>query len=98
MAHQHPEILADRLPSGMFGGPSVPSTYGMRQNMDTDSPAYRFYAERLIRHIVAHYKDNPTVIGWQLDNETIKLRRRQSATSSSASSIILKRNSSPPKR
>jgi len=38
--------------------------------MDTDSPAYRFYAERLIRHIVAHYKDNPTVIGWQLDNET----------------------------
>jgi len=48
----------------------VQSTYGMRQNMDTDSPAYRFYAERLIRHIVAHYKDNPTVIGWQLDNET----------------------------
>jgi beta-galactosidase len=42
----------------------------MRQNMDTDSPAYRFYAERLIRHIAAHYKDNPTVIGWQLDNET----------------------------
>ncbi len=70
MAHQHPEIFADRLPGGMFGGPAVASTYGMRQNMDTDSPAYRFYAERLIRHIVAHYKDNPTVIGWQLDNET----------------------------
>jgi beta-galactosidase len=55
---------------GPFGGPGVDSTYGMRQNMDTDSPAYRFYAERLIRHIVAHYKDNATVIGWQLDNET----------------------------
>jgi beta-galactosidase len=70
MAHQHPEILADRAPAGMFGGQPVRSTYGIRQNMDTDSPAYRFYAERLIRHIVAHYKDNPTVIGWQLDNET----------------------------
>jgi beta-galactosidase len=70
MAHQHPEIFADRLPGGMFGGQAIASTYGMRQNMDTDSPAYRFYAERLIRHIVAHYKDNPTVIGWQLDNET----------------------------
>jgi beta-galactosidase len=70
MAHEHPEILADRLSGGMFGGPSVPGTYGMRQNMNTDSPAYRFYAERLIRHIVTHYKDNPTVIGWQLDNET----------------------------
>jgi len=70
MAHQHPEILADRIPGGLFGGKAVPSVYGLRQNMDTDSPAYRFYAERLIRHIVAHYKDNPTVIGWQLDNET----------------------------
>ena len=70
MARQHPEIFADRIPPGMFGGQPVSSTYGLRQNMDTDSPAYRFYAERLIRHIVAHYKDNPTVIGWQLDNET----------------------------
>jgi hypothetical protein len=70
MAHQHPEILADRIPGGMFGGQPIASAYGIRQNMDTDSPAYRFYAERLIRHIVAHYKDNPTVIGWQLDNET----------------------------
>ena len=70
MAHQHPEILAERLNPSPFGGPAVQSTYGIRQNMDTDSPAYRFYAERLIRHIVAHYKDNPTVIGWQLDNET----------------------------
>src|SRR6266702_4218285 len=39
MAHQHPEILADRIPGGMFGGKPVPSTYGIRQNMDTDSPA-----------------------------------------------------------
>jgi len=70
MAHQHPEILAERIPAGQFGGKPIASTYGIRQNMDTDSPAYRFYAERLIRHIVAHYKDNPTVIGWQLDNET----------------------------
>ncbi len=70
MAHQHPEIFADRIPPGPFGGRPVSATYGLRQNMDTDSPAYRFYAERLIRHIVAHYKGNPTVIGWQLDNET----------------------------
>ena len=70
MAHQHPEILARHMNGGIYGGPGIESTYGMRQNMDTDSPAYRFYAERLIRHIVAHYKDNPTVIGWQLDNET----------------------------
>ena len=70
MAHKHPEILARRMNDSALGGPGIQNTYGMRQNMDTDSKAYRFYAERLIRHIVAHYKNNPTVIGWQIDNET----------------------------
>jgi len=63
MARQHPEILAQK-----FNG--AKNTYGMRQNMNTDAPAYRFYAERLIRKIAARYKDNPHVIGWQVDNET----------------------------
>jgi beta-galactosidase len=63
MARQHPEILAQK-----FNG--AKNMYGMRQNMNTDAPAYRFYAERLIRKIAARYKDNPHVIGWQVDNET----------------------------
>ena len=63
MYHAHPEILARPL-----GG--APTFYGMRQNMDTDNPTYRFYAQRLIRNLVEHYRDNPTVIGWQIDNET----------------------------
>lgn len=63
MAKQNPEILATK-----FNG--AKNTYGMRQNMNTDSAAYRFYAERLIRKIAARYKDNPNVIGWQVDNET----------------------------
>jgi beta-galactosidase len=67
MAHQHPEILVRRMNGDSRGAPAA---YGMRQNMDTDAPAYRFYAERLIRHLVAHYRDNPAVIGWQIDNET----------------------------
>jgi beta-galactosidase len=67
MAHQHPEILARRMNGDSRGAPAA---YGMRQNMDTDAPAYRFYAERLIRHLAAHYRDNPAVIGWQIDNET----------------------------
>ena len=59
----HPEMLARPL-----GGASV--GYGLRQNMNTDDPNYRRYAERLIVNMVNHYKDNPTVIGWQIDNET----------------------------
>jgi beta-galactosidase len=61
--HAHPEVLARPL-----GG--APTFYGMRQNMDTDSPTFRFYAGRLIEKMVSHYRDNPTVIGWQVDNET----------------------------
>jgi len=63
MAHAHPEMLARPL-----GGASV--GYGMRQNMDYDNPKFRFYAERVIINLVNHYKDNPAVIGWQIDNET----------------------------
>jgi beta-galactosidase len=61
--HAHPEVLARRLGGGE-------TFYGMRQNMDISSPVYRFYAEQVIRNLVEHYRDNPTVIGWQLDNET----------------------------
>jgi beta-galactosidase len=63
MARQNPEILARKLNG-------TQNTYGMRQNMNTDSAAYRFYAERLIRKIATRYKDNANVIGWQVDNET----------------------------
>jgi beta-galactosidase len=63
MYHEHPEILARPL-----GG--APVFYGMRQNMDTDNPTFRFYAQRIIRKLVEHYRENPAVIGWQIDNET----------------------------
>lgn len=60
---EHPEILVRPL-----GGAKV--FYGMRQNMDIENPTFRFYAQRLIEHLVAHYRNNPDVIGWQIDNET----------------------------
>jgi beta-galactosidase len=63
MFHAHPEVLARPL-----GGAAV--FYGMRQNMDTDNLTYRYYAQRLIRNMVEHYRDNPYVVGWQIDNET----------------------------
>ena len=63
MYREHPEILARPL-----GG--AKTFYGMRQNMDTDNADYRRYAQRLITNLVEHYKSNPYVIGWQIDNET----------------------------
>ena len=63
MYKEHPEIMARHL-----GGQTI--DYGLRQNFDTSNPTYRFYCERVIRKILAHYKDNPGVIGYQIDNET----------------------------
>ncbi|MBI4890364.1 MAG: beta-galactosidase [Acidobacteria bacterium] len=60
---KHPEILVTRLDG-------TKATYGIRQNMDISHPAYRYYCERVMRKILAHYKDHPAVIGYQVDNET----------------------------
>ncbi len=63
MYKEHPEIFITR-----FGGQTI--TFGYRQNADLMNLVYRSYCERVIRKLLAHYKDNPTVIGWQIDNET----------------------------
>ncbi|HET8549087.1 MAG TPA: beta-galactosidase [Bryobacteraceae bacterium] len=63
MYKKHPEILVTRL-----GGQKA--TYGIRQNMDITHPRYLFYPERVIRRLLAHYRDHPAIIGWQIDNET----------------------------
>jgi beta-galactosidase len=47
----------------------VEQPYGARQDVDYSSPGFRYLAERLVRKIVARYRDHPAVIGWQVDNE-----------------------------
>jgi beta-galactosidase len=60
---KHPEIQVKPLNQPRY-------TYGLRQMTDLTHPTYRFYAERIIRQLVGHFKDHPAVIGYQLDNET----------------------------
>jgi beta-galactosidase len=60
---KHPEVTVRTL-----DGHTI--SYGLRQNIDLLNPTFRFYCERVIRKIVEHYKDNPAVIGFQIDNET----------------------------
>jgi len=63
MYKEHPEIVITR-----FGGQTI--TFGYRQNTDLMNPQFRFYCERITRKLLEHYKNNPNVIGWQIDNET----------------------------
>ncbi len=76
---RHPEIVVVQLTtapplsdptSPSYPGARPPGAYGPRQNMDITHPAYLFYAERVIRQVVSHFKDHPAVIGYQIDNET----------------------------
>jgi len=62
LARQHPDVLAIT--------PKGPYEYGRRQNMDITNPEFRAAAQRAIVALVDHVKDNPAVIGYQLDNET----------------------------
>ncbi len=77
---KHPEIVVNRLGGRPPLGPDryqptypwrvEPGAYGVRQNVDLTHPTYRWYAERIIRRLVSHFKDHPAVIGYQVDNET----------------------------
>ncbi|MFF2053181.1 beta-galactosidase [Leifsonia sp. NPDC058194] len=62
LVQSHPDVLAETR--------SGPGHYGARQIMDIANPAYRFYAERVIRRLLEHTAGRPAVIGFQIDNET----------------------------
>lgn len=62
LARRYPEIAAESST-----GVRVP--WGGRQEMDQSHPAYRFYAERIVRKVTERYASHPAVIGYQVDNE-----------------------------
>lgn len=62
LARRYPEIAAESAT-----GSRVP--WGGRQEIDYTHPAFKFYAERIIRKITERYAEHPAVIGYQVDNE-----------------------------
>jgi len=62
MVKSHPEVLAVTIKGR--------GIYGARQIMDITHPAYRFYAERVIRELMKRTAHRQCVIGFQVDNET----------------------------
>lgn len=57
----------DTILAVTHGGPCL---YGHRQNMDITNPVYLKYAKRMIEKLMEEVKDEPHVIGFQIDNET----------------------------
>lgn len=65
-----PTWLVKKYPAIMVTTPQGQRQYGARQSMDITNVNFRFHAERVIRKIMAHVKDHPAIIGYQVDNET----------------------------
>ncbi len=63
LARKHPEVMA-------IYARGERATFGGRQNVNIVHPAYRYYAERIIRQVASRFAPHPAVIGFQLDNET----------------------------
>ena len=65
-----PAWMAKAYPEVMVTDRSGKRPYGARQIMDITHPAYRFFAERIIRKLMEAVQGYSCVIGFQLDNET----------------------------
>ena len=62
LSKKHPDILIRR-------DNGVQIQHGRRQHASWSSDCYRRYVENIVSRLAKHYGNNPTVIGWQIDNE-----------------------------
>jgi beta-galactosidase len=65
-----PTWLVRKYPAVLAITAKEQNQYGVRQNMDISNPDYRRHAEAVIRALLAHVKNHPAIIGYQVDNET----------------------------
>ena len=67
-----PAWMAKRI-RRFWRGPSwrrLPLVTGCGRTWTTDNPEFPLLRRAADYNLVEHYKDNPAVIGWQIDNET----------------------------
>lgn len=62
LAHSFPEILSQDKSNQV-------KVFGGRRQYCYNSKVYREHAARLVKALVSHYKDEPSIIAWQIDNE-----------------------------
>lgn len=62
LVHKHPDVLQEEQDSGkrVFGG---------RHTFCFSSEVYIEYCKKIVRALASHYKNEPDIIAWQIDNE-----------------------------
>lgn len=65
-----PAWLARKYPAALSMKPDGTRTvWGGRRNNCFSDKDYRRLSKQIVKHIAEHYRDHPTVVGWQIDNE-----------------------------
>ncbi|SHM55244.1 beta-galactosidase [Gracilibacillus kekensis] len=62
LTEKYPEVLN-------VSRDGVRYNHGSRRHYNYNSEIYQSLSKRIVKQMVEHYKDNPTVVGWQIDNE-----------------------------
>ncbi|MBV8781294.1 MAG: beta-galactosidase [Phycisphaerae bacterium] len=62
VASDYPEVLR-------WNFERLPMTHGSRRNLNYTSPKMLELSDRICTALADHYRDDPQVIAWQLDNE-----------------------------
>ena len=62
LIHKHPDILS-QFETG------APRAFGGRHVYCFSSPIYRSYCEKIVTALARHYRDEKTILAWQVDNE-----------------------------
>ena len=64
-----PWVMAQSAELFRVGETGVRQTFGLRREYCPTHPLYRRHAERIASALAEHYRGDPAVIGWQVDNE-----------------------------
>ncbi|KAA3658353.1 MAG: beta-galactosidase, partial [Chloroflexi bacterium] len=64
-----PWLMSKRSDLFLVGKNGVRQTFGLRREYCPNNPLYRQHSDRIVSQFADHYKNNPAVIGWQIDNE-----------------------------
>ncbi len=62
LTHRYPEVLN-------VTREGVPYQHGQRRHYNYNAPIYRELSARIVTMMAEHYKDDPAIVGWQIDNE-----------------------------